>query len=247
MRELPQQWWTDEIDGDSWVLLGVSVGSLHVVVPPGVRCRPGEPDHERVLWRHAVWIAEDDEDPPAVCVDVPDSVACLQTSEVVEMLPRGHHDFVRQAMARQISRAVTFSLPINSSGADEHHARQAGRTLSWIADQLSNAFPSESWFKPKVPAMWIPNTIEEFLREVPTRAPEGEQHSRVSIIYWYAELSRRRRARVTGFVSKRKLTWLVVSAGLHRACDQAAAGLRTAAPWASESLDAQALDDARLS
>jgi hypothetical protein len=167
MNEPSNTWWTDKIDGENWVLFSVSFGLLHMVAPPGVGFRYAEPDEERVMWRYAVWFGDED-DPPAVCVDAPFSVSCMETREVVELLPAVHHGFVRSAMARQISRAVTFGSAEPGRCPDDDRALMAGRTLSWLADQLSAAFPSETWFKLEVGSVEIPATVDEFLRHIPT-------------------------------------------------------------------------------
>jgi hypothetical protein len=166
MSELPDTWWSDEVDGESRVLLGICFGLLHMVAPPGAGFRFTEPDDERVMWLWAIWISDED-DPPAVCVDAPCSVSYMETREIVERLPKAHHDFVRLAMARQIARAVTFGAPPPGRCPDECHARSAGQTLSWLADELAEAFPHEAWYKLEVELIEMPRTAEEFLQLVP--------------------------------------------------------------------------------
>lgn len=166
MNEPSNTWWTDKINGEHRVLFRAGFGLLQMVAPPGVDFRSAEPDEERVMWRHAIWIGDDD-DPPAVGVDAPISVACMETKEVVELLPSAHHGFVRSAMARCISRAVTFGLPEAGRPPDDGRSLRAGRALTWLADQLEVAFPSETWFKFKVAAFEIPDTIEELLQLIP--------------------------------------------------------------------------------
>lgn len=167
MSELPKTWWADDLDGESRLLIGLCARSLHVVAPPGVRCRHGEPDEERVSWRHAIWWS-DEQDPPAVHVDSPHSVISMQTSEVVQLLPVGHHDFVRLAMARHISRAVLFALPAVGRCPEERYARVAGQTHAWVVNQLSQAFPTENWFRfmPVADGVPIPDTADELLRQL---------------------------------------------------------------------------------
>ncbi len=170
MNKPSNTWWTDKINGEHRVLFSVGFGLLHMVVPPGVDFRPSEPDEERVMWRYAIWIGDDD-DPPAVGVDAPFSVACMETKEVVDFLPSVHHGFVRSAMARHISNAVTFGLPEAGRCRDDGRSLRAGRALTWLACQLEVAFPAETWFKFKVAALEIPDTIEELLRQFPVGAP----------------------------------------------------------------------------
>jgi hypothetical protein len=170
MNEPSNTWWTDKINGEHWVLFSIGFGLLHMVAPPGVGFRSSEPDEERVMWRHAIWIGDAD-DPPAVGVDAPFSVACMETREVVEFLPPVYHGFVRSAMVRHISHAVTFGLPEAGRRPDDGRALRAGRALTWLVDQLDGAFPSETWFRFKVAALEIPDTIEELLRLIP--AGEG--------------------------------------------------------------------------
>lgn len=179
MSDLPSTWWADEIDGESRVLLGACLGLLHVVVPPGAGFGRSEPDDERTMWRWAIWTSEED-DPPAVCVDAPYSVSHLETREIVERLPRAHHDFVRRAMAQQIARAVTFGAPPRGRCPDECHARSAGRTLSWLANELSAAFPQEAWYRFDVESFEIPRTAAELLRRLPE--PQSERLGRADVI-----------------------------------------------------------------
>lgn len=168
MNEPSNTWWTDKINGEHWVLFSLRFGLLHMVAPPGVGFRSREPEEERVMWRHAIWIGDDD-DPPAVGVDAPFSVACMETKEVVDLLPPVHHGFVRSAMARHMSHAVTFGLAEADRRPDDERSLSAGRALTWLANQLEPAFPTETWFKFKVTAPEIPDTIEELLRLIPPR------------------------------------------------------------------------------
>lgn len=171
MSELPETWRSDDLDGESRLLIGLCPHSLHVLAPPGVRCRRGERDEERVSWRHAIW-PSDEQDPPAVYVDSPHTVISMRTSEVVELLPAGNHDFVRLAMARHIALAVLFALPAVGCCAEERYARVAGRTHAWVVGQLSEAFPAEDWFRPDIETVSIPDTADELLRQLP--APPAE-------------------------------------------------------------------------
>lgn len=176
---LPNTWWTDELDGGSRVLLGLCLGLLHLVVPPGEGFGRVETDDERAAWRWAIWISDED-NPPAICVDSPCSVNCMETKEVVERLPHAHHDFVRMAMARQMSRAVTFGAPPPGRCPEERHARSAGQALAWLADELAEAFPHENWYRLDVESIEVPGTAEELLRLVPS--PQLERLGQVDVI-----------------------------------------------------------------
>jgi hypothetical protein len=161
--ELPTTWGLDEVSGGNAVLLGFAECSLHLLAPPGVRFKLDESDEERASWRHAVWRVEDDEELPIISIHSPDLVVNLRTSEVVDLLPIDHHDFVRGEMARQLCRAISFSKPLFGTCAHDEDAQIAGRTLSWVNRELADAFPAEGWFRQERPSVQMPNTIEEFL------------------------------------------------------------------------------------
>ncbi len=171
MNDLPNTWWSDELDGESRVLLGLCLGLLHLVVPPGEGFGFIESNDERATWRWAIWIGDED-NPPAVCVDLPYSVSYMETREVVERLPYAHHNFVRLAMARLITRAVTFGAPPPGRCSDECYARSAGQALAWLVDELAEAFPRERWYRFDVDSIEIPATAEALLRLVPGSQPE---------------------------------------------------------------------------
>jgi hypothetical protein len=179
MKGVPNTWWMDELDGESRVLLGLCLGLLHLVVPPGEGFGCAEPNDERAMWRWVIWIGDED-NPPAVCVDLPHSISYMGTREVVERLPHAHHDFVRVAMARQMYRAVTFGTPPPGQCPEECHARSAGQALAWLADELAEAFPDESWYRLDVESIEIPSTAEELLRLVP--GPQSERLSQLDVI-----------------------------------------------------------------
>ncbi len=178
MNDLPNTWWTDELDGESRVLLGRGFHLLHLVAPPGEGFGCVELDDERATWRWAIWF--DDDNPPAICLDLPCSVSYMGTREVVERLPHAHHDFVRLAMARQMSRAVTFGTPLPGRCPEECHARSAGQALAWLADELAEAFPHESWYRLDVESIEIPTTAEELLLLVP--GPQSGRLGQVDVI-----------------------------------------------------------------
>lgn len=161
--ELPTTWGQDEVSGGNFVLLGFAEDSLHLVAPPGVRFKLDEPDEDRADWRYAVWRVEDGEEIPLVSIDAPDVVTGLRTSEVVDLLPIDHHDFVRAAMARQLCRAISFGKPSSGRCPDDKDAQIAGRTLTWVNQELADAFPAEGWFRQERPSVRMPSTIEEFL------------------------------------------------------------------------------------
>lgn len=170
MSMLPDAWSPRDVERRGDVLVGFSGVFLHVVAPPGVRLRFDEPDSEWVRWRHAEWEPRDEE-PPVIAVDIPDRVMLLSTWEVVAMLPVEHHDFVRRAMARQISRAIMFGGPLDGGYRAEEHAQKAGRTLSWVTAELSDAFPGEHWYTTPELSMSIPGTIDELLERLPMPQP----------------------------------------------------------------------------
>jgi hypothetical protein len=171
MNDLPNTWWSDELDGESRVLLGLCLGLLHLVVPPGEGFGFIESNDERATWRWAIWIGDED-NPPAVCVDLPYSVSYMETREVVERLPYAHHNFVRLAMARLMTRAVTFGAPPPGRCSEECYARSAGQALAWLVDELAEAFPGERWYRFDVESIEIPATAEALLRLVPGSQPE---------------------------------------------------------------------------
>jgi hypothetical protein len=92
----------------------------------------------------------------------------MSTAEIVVLLPERDHEFVREAMARQIRRAATFGRAPEGGCVLDRHAQLAGRTLAWATAELAEAFPSESWFRsPQMPVA-IPGTVEELLERLPS-------------------------------------------------------------------------------
>lgn len=187
MSVLPDSWAPRDVERRGDVLIGFSGVFIHVVAPPGIRLRFDEPDSEWVRWRHAEWEPRDEE-APVITVDVPDRITLLSTWEVVAMLPADHHDFVRRAMARQISRAVMFGGPLESGYRAEEHAQKAGRALSWVTAELSDAFPGEHWFTTPALSMSIPGTIDELLKHLPTPAMPEEESDGPMLGIWVDQL-----------------------------------------------------------
>lgn len=185
---MPNSWQTVELDGGGRVLIGFEDESMHVLAPPGVRIRLDESNDDRVLWRHAVWTGQRRGGPPVLTVDAPEEVRGLQTRDVVEMLPISYHDFVRSAMAMQLARAYTYIRPPANTCFEETRARIGGRTCTWITGQLVEAFPSESWFRLRIEAVDIPDTADEFLRELPL--PTGRSARRSLVIGWLKKTGR---------------------------------------------------------
>jgi hypothetical protein len=91
----------------------------------------------------------------------------MRTAELVDRLPLRHHNFVRLAMASQIAYAVTFGAPADGRCLNEVHARSIGRSIAWLVDELSAAFPGESWYRIEVDEVEIPHTAEDLLRLIP--------------------------------------------------------------------------------
>jgi hypothetical protein len=186
---MPDSWRIVELDGGGHALIGFADESMHALAPPGVRIRLDEPDEDRVLWRHAVWRGERRGAPPLLTVDAPEEVCDLQTREVVEMLPDAQHDFVRRAMALQLTRAYTYICSPASTCFEETRARIGGRTCMWVTEQLVEAFPSESWFRPRIESVDIPDTAEELLRELLPPASRDTRR-RSLLISWVKKVGR---------------------------------------------------------
>lgn len=176
MTPLPESW-RKLRHGSSRVLIGFDREVMHVIAPPGVRIWLDESNEERVLWRHAIWTGSRRGGPPLLTIDPPDLVSGLDTRQVVELLPKAQHDFVRISMATQLTRAWTYVAPAADSCLEERRARIGGRSFSWITGQLLEAFPAESWFQSRIDRIEIPDTAAEFLRCLPA-GPDPEPRIR---------------------------------------------------------------------
>lgn len=123
-----------------------------VLAPPGVPLSTTEPQDEQDVWRLAEtrgdeggWLSR--EDGQALW----QQARSLTIAEVLDNVGDNHREWVIRHAREQYRALLAFSCSEPGTLIDEERAREAGRLLNALREELAEALPGEGWYAARRP------------------------------------------------------------------------------------------------